>query len=233
MAALITVVIIEDDPDIAEIQRLFVEKITGFEVVGIAYSLSEAKELVNVLKPQLVLLDVYFPDGSGLTFLQQLRAEAAKADVILITAAKDITTLQTALRGGVIDYIIKPVVFERFAEALQKYQAYSRQLNKLNQLQQTDIDQLITPKGMSETNRRVLPKGLQKPTLEKVQSVFTEQRVILNAEQVGKMVGISRTTARRYLEYLVSCDQLYCSLVYGDVGRPERRYHTGHCADAE
>ncbi|MCX4030094.1 response regulator [Endozoicomonas sp. SM1973] len=224
MAALISVVIVEDDPDIAEIQRLFVEKINGFEVVGIAYNLADAKSLVSVLKPQLVLLDVYFPDGSGLSFLQQLRTEEAKSDVILITAAKDITTLQTALRGGVVDYIIKPVIFERFAEALQKYQSYWCQLNQLEQLQQTDIDQLITPAMPVETKRRVLPKGLQKPTLEKVQNVFKEPDVILNAEQVGERIGISRTTARRYLEYLVSCRQLQCSLVYGDVGRPERRY---------
>ncbi|WP_163834183.1 response regulator [Spartinivicinus ruber] len=224
MATLISVVIVEDDPDIAEIQRLFVEKIAGFEVVGIAYNLVEAKELVTILKPQLVLLDVYFPDGSGLSFLQQLRTEGAKSDVILITAAKDITTLQTALRGGVIDYIIKPVIFDRFSEALQKYHNYWRQLNQLEQLQQTDIDQLITPAVPAETKRRVLPKGLQKPTLEKVQHVFNEPQVILNAEQVGELIGISRTTARRYLEYLVSCGQLRCSLVYGDVGRPERRY---------
>lgn len=44
------------------------------------------------------------------------------------------------------------------------------------------------------------------------------------AEKLGKDMGLSRSTARRYLEHLVSEQKVYTDLIYGTVGRPERRY---------
>ena len=46
----------------------------------------------------------------------------------------------------------------------------------------------------------------------------------LSAEELGNRIGMSRTTARRYLEYLASIDWVKPNLVYGSVGRPERLY---------
>jgi two-component system CitB family response regulator len=90
------------------------------------------------------------------------------------------------------------------------------------QISQEEIDQLI--KGEEKRDGLYLPTGIDKLTLEKICSVITEERDGLTAEQVSKAIGASRSTARRYLEYLVSEGRLKADLSYGTVGRPERVY---------
>ena len=70
-----------------------------------------------------------------------------------------------------------------------------------------------------------LPKGIDKLTLEKVQQVLSSVQIPgLTSEEVASQIGASRTTVRRYLEYLVSQMILDVDISYGGVGRPERRY---------
>ena len=117
---LIQIVIIEDDEKIAEIQRIFTEKIKGFTVTGIAHSIDEGEEMLQVLRPDLVLLDIFFPDGNGLELLWKIRKKYKETDIVLITAAKEIDIFQEALRGGVFDYILKPLNFTRFQNMLNR-----------------------------------------------------------------------------------------------------------------
>lgn len=225
----ISIVIAEDDCQIAEIQKRFIERVEGFELVGIAHGLTEAQDLVDVLKPDLLLLDVQFPQGSGLDLLRDLRAQNSATDVILITAAKEVSTLKEALRGGVFDYILKPLVFERLQEALNNYASHMTKLHAMESLMQTDVDNVIPRTHVSgngpetETQTR-LPKGVDSLTLDKISAIFSTTDEALNAEVVGNKIGASRTTARRYLEYLVSENELEAQVSYGSVGRPERRY---------
>lgn len=224
----IRVVIAEDDPRIAEIQRRFVSRVEGFEVVGVAHQLEEAQDMVDVLEPDLLMLDIQFPGGSGLELLRALRGRNQSTDVILVTAAQEVDTLRDALRCGVFDYIIKPLVFDRLEAALKQYADHLEKLRRLERLEQRDVDTLLPrqsgadPAAPEQPAR--LPKGIDALTLEKVRKVFAEGHDSLSAEAVGERVGASRTTARRYLEYLVSCGELGADLSYGSVGRPERRY---------
>ncbi|PSW19821.1 two-component system response regulator [Photobacterium sanctipauli] len=235
MSDSISLIIAEDDQQIAEIQRRFVERIEGFEVVGIAHGLDEARDLIEVLKPQLILLDNQFPTGTGLDLLRELRADNCPSDVILITAAKEVDTLRTAMHSGIFDYILKPLVFERLQASLEKYRHHLNKLSDMDSLLQSDVDKLFqspSASGQSQptqssTNR--LPKGIDGITLDKIRAVFSQQSSkqsnnSLNAEQVGQEIGASRTTARRYLEFMVSTDELIAEVSYGTVGRPERRY---------
>jgi two-component system CitB family response regulator/two-component system response regulator DcuR len=220
------VLIVEDDPRIAELHRRFTEKVDGFEVVGVATGFADAEEQAAVLEPDLVLLDYYLPKGHGLELLQKMRAAGSRADVILITAARESDTLQEGLRGGVFDYIIKPVIFSRFEAALGKFAAYRARMAGHDHLNQDDVDRFLRaaplPAGSSPPE---LPKGIDSRTLEKVCSVFdTGFDEGASAEAVGAAIGVSRSTARRYLEYLVSAGQLVTDARYGTVGRPERRY---------
>ncbi|GAA0687685.1 response regulator [Marinobacterium maritimum] len=234
MIETIHVVIAEDDPKIAEIQQRFLDRIPGFELVGIAHSLETARDLVEVLQPELLLLDIQFPTGTGLELLRELRIGNSATDVILITAAREVDTLKEALRGGVFDYILKPLVFERLQEALQQYRDHLDRLHALDSLAQADVDSMLprrtattadnTLNTTQSTQEERLPKGIDALTLEKVRAVFADQEQPLSAEEVGISIGASRTTARRYLEYLVSTRELEAGVSYGSVGRPERRY---------
>lgn len=221
----IHVVIAEDDAQVAEIQRRFVERVLGYEVVGIAFSTIEAMELIEVLKPDLVLLDVYFSNNSGLELLRKIRLNNSRQDVVLITAAKEVEVLQAAIHLGVFDYILKPLVFARLQETLTVYRQRYQHLRSVNSLNQSMVDKLLGARVVSHA-KPLLPKGIDNLTLDKIKRVFydVEWDSSFSAEQVGKKVGMSRTTARRYLEFLVDDDFIRADISYGTVGRPERRY---------
>ena len=219
------VVIAEDDPQISEIQTRFVEKIEGFEVVGIGNTISESEDIIEVFQPDLVLLDIYFPDGNGIDLLWKIRRLYKQIDVILITAAKEVEPLQDAIRGGVFDYILKPMTFSRFQRSLLNYIEHREKIQGLDKLNQVDVDQFVRPADSTLLVDERMPKSIDPLTLEKVGDVVKQlEKEGINAENMGARVGISRTTARRYLEFLVSRGVVTPNLVYGSIGRPERLY---------
>lgn len=221
----LSVVIAEDDQKISEIQSRFLEKIDGFEVVGIGNTIAESEQIIDVFKPDLVLLDVYFPDGSGVDLLWKIRQQYKSTDVIFITAAKEVEVLQDAIRGGAFDYILKPMTFSRFQATLNKFREHRNKLGEMTRLDQTGVDQIIHPARDPADLEVKIPKSIDPLTLEKVEAEVSKiDDAGVNAEDMGHQVGISRTTARRYLEFLVSKGTVKPSLVYGSVGRPERLY---------
>ncbi|MCO0599401.1 response regulator [Peribacillus butanolivorans] len=225
----IEVLIVEDDLRIAEIQKLFIEKIEGFQTIGIASSYVEAKSFIEIMQPDLLLLDMYFPDMNGLDILKEIKQQSKQMDVIMITATKEIEKVQEAIKIGIFDYIIKPVVFERFKQSLLRYQEYYIKLSELGKgnfpVTQQQVDKLLRKEvNDKEREQTSLPKGIDRMTLEKVMVVLGNTSPGLTAEIVAKEIGVSRTTARRYLEHLMSEEKIEADLTYGTVGRPERVY---------
>lgn len=231
----IEVLIVEDDLRIAEIQRQYIESIEGFQTIGIAASHFEAKKFIEVFQPDLILLDVYFPDMSGIDLLKEIKQQDKQMGVIMITAARELEMVQEAITIGVFDYMIKPVVFDRFKQSLMGYQAFHQQLldskGRDLPLSQQQVDHLLRRDKNSIEKEKVaketvpLPKGIDRLTLEKVLGVLgnTKERG-LTAEVIAVEIGVSRTTARRYLEYLMFEEKIDADLSYGHVGRPERVY---------
>nr|WP_289711841.1 response regulator [Aeromonas taiwanensis] len=213
--------IVEDDPAIAEIHRRFVQRLPGFDVLGVALNLFDAREQIAILKPDLVLLDVWLPDGEGFCLLRELRQAGASLDVILLTAAREASALQEAMRLGVVDFILKPVVFERLRDTLEKYRQSIAALAALADIDQQAVDALL---GMplQQVAAAGLPKGIDGITLQRVLAALAAEGA--SAEEIGTRIGVSRTTARRYLEFLVGQQLASPELEYGTVGRPERRY---------
>ncbi len=227
MQETIDVLIVEDDLRVAEINRRFLEKIEGFRVVGMAASGEEAKEWLEVMQPQLVLLDVYLPDMKGVELLWHIRACHRQTDIIMVTAAGEMEVVREALRGGVFDYLVKPILFDRFKRSMEKYRDHLRTLSLQRRLDQHQVDRLLrhVRDEIPASSSADLPKGIDAVTLEKVVQIVNKVgQAGLTAEQVGQQMGASRTTARRYLEYLVSIRRLKADLAYGTIGRPERIY---------
>ncbi|ELV8625142.1 response regulator [Vibrio cidicii] len=223
MSANSRVMIIEDDLAIAQLHHNYLQQLNGFEVIAIATTSAEAQLQLTLLEPDLVLLDVYLPDGSGLDILNQIRGSNRHCDVILITAARDVETLQTAMRGGVVDYLLKPVMFVRLEAALNKYRAQREQLGHVSaDLNQGLVDKMLQS-GSAQEKASHLPKGIDGVTLDKIRALF-QQEETYTADEAGEKMGASRTTARRYLEYLIATGELQADLSYGTVGRPERCY---------
>lgn len=226
----IQVLIIEDDFRIAEINRQFVNRVDGFIVMEVVKTGQEALAFLRTspVLPRLILLDVYIPDVEGLQLFWQLRKEFHEVDLILMTAAKEVETITETLRGGIFDYIVKPVDFERFEQTLLRFQQQAQLLNEKTELEQEEIDRLTgitTRQNAQEIPVERLPKGIDQITLDKMRNVLQQCGELgITALAAGSKVGVSRSTARRYLEYLVSIHEADAQLKYGEVGRPERKY---------
>jgi len=222
----IRVIVAEDDPRIALLHQKMVQKMDDFEVISIANTIGELREQVQYLQPDLILLDVYFPDGNGIDFLSWLRQEEYKSDVVLITAAKEMQSLEKSLRFGVFDYLIKPIMFGRFEAALEKFRTYKKQFNDTSELSQSAIDAFFHGGVASQTSQtQALPKGVDGITLEKIVNLLRKEPTSFSsAASIAENLGINRTTARRYLEYLVANEKVEVDSLYGSVGRPERKY---------
>ncbi|KXH81955.1 response regulator [Sporosarcina sp. HYO08] len=226
----IGVLIVEDDFRIADINRQFVNRVEGFAALEVVKTAEEALTYLRsqAVLPELILLDVYIPDVEGLSLFWTLRNEFNEIDVIMMTAAKEVETIAEALRGGVFDYMVKPVDFERFAQTLGRYHAQRHVLQTKKELDQEEIDRLtglqFTVTAQKE-NEEILPKGIDQLTLEKIKKVLQQNgEEGVTALDAGNEVGVSRSTARRYLEYLVSIKEADARLKYGEIGRPERKY---------
>ena len=223
---MIRTIVVDDDPMTASIHRSYVERVAGFEVVAESHTGAAALEAVRRLRPDLVLLDIYLPDMSGLDVLRTLRQPGwPRADVIAVTAAKDVDTLRSAMHGGVVQYLVKPFFFDALRERLENYAALHGRLERLRQPEQSDIDYVFSL--LRARGGRSLPKGISTPTLALVVEAVRSSDCELSAVEVAERAGISRGTARRYLEYLAATGAVELSLRYGSTGRPEHRYRWG------
>lgn len=216
------VLIVDDDFMVAEIHRRFVDRVDGFRAVGVARTGADALSSAKELRPQLILLDVYLPDMTGLDVLQQLRSAGDRVGVIMITAARELDTVKGALDGGAADYLIKPFEFDQLKTKLAAFAARAEALESAAGVDQSLIDSLFGHPGAA-SRPAMLPKGLGAETGRLVLDAVRDAGEV-SAAECADLVGISRVSARRYLEHYLSTGALELRLQYG-VGRPERRYH--------
>jgi response regulator of citrate/malate metabolism len=219
----VNVLVVDDDFMVARVHSGYVERIDGCHVVGVAHRGDEALERAAELKPDLVLLDVYLPDVSGIEVLRGLRTGAPDDPfVLVVTAADDPDTVAAALHGGALHYLVKPFDQAALAEQVRRAERIRRDLGGLRG--QEDIDRLFGGTGAAPERPERLPKGLTEPTAELVARVLRESTGDLSATECAEMAELSRVSARRYLEHFVGTGAATVRLRYGGTGRPERRY---------
>jgi two-component system, CitB family, response regulator CitT len=227
------ILVVEDDFRIADIHRAFIEQSEGFYVVGMARNGSEAKSLMAEYHAsiQLILLDAYLPDVEGLELLWAIRRDYIHVDIVMVTAAREVETISEALRGGVFDYLIKPIEAARMTQMLTRFRREREALANRAELNQDELDSVLARlkpgeplRAKSQTLSQTLPKGIDRLTLRRVIDALANAHDSLTAMQMARIMGASRSTARRYLEFLVAEQAVSAELGYGDVGRPERRY---------
>jgi response regulator of citrate/malate metabolism len=219
---MIDVLVVDDDFMVARIHRGFVDRVNGFRVVGTANSGEQALAAVARLRPDLVLLDLYLPDIFGLDVVTRLRAEGHDCDVLVITAAREADAVRKAVRQGVVNYLLKPFGFDDLRTRLEEY-AGRRSSVPDTVTNQADVDRVLARTRTVGAATR-LPKGLSQETADLVAAALRETEANLSAAECAEKIGISRVSARRYLEHFCSSGQADVSLRYGVAGRPERRY---------
>ncbi|MGM7720171.1 response regulator [uncultured Metabacillus sp.] len=222
---MIKVVIAEDDFRIAQVQEQFLQKVPDATLVGKALNAKETMDILDKHKVDLLLLDIYMPDELGTELLPKIREHHPEVDIIMVTAATERTMLETAIRYGVFNYLLKPVTMEKFLETIEDYKKKKKLISCREEVDQSLIDRYFGISNQSAVSQKDLPSGVDRLTLQKVKEIMAELKGGISIEEMGEKMGASRTTARRYLEYLVSINVCIAKHDYGIVGRPERKYY--------
>ncbi|WP_079127569.1 response regulator [Streptomyces sp. TP-A0874] len=220
-APAIRVLVVEDDPVAAQAHRMYVDRVQGFTVTAVAHTAAEARRLLERDQVGLLLLDLYLPDGHGLQLLRSLRAAGHSADVIAVTSARDLAVVREGVSLGVVQYVLKPFTFATLRDRLVRYSEFRATEGEASG--QDEVDRALA--ALRAPQPAALPKGLSGPTLEAVTRVLRQSGADgVTATIAGGAAGISRITARRYLEHLVDVGRAERRPQYGQVGRPELCY---------
>lgn len=216
----IRVLVVEDDPVAADAHVLYVGRVPGFTAVGKAHTGAQARRLLDRAPVDLLLLDLHLPDVHGLQLARSLRAAGYRADVIAVTSARDLAVVREGVSLGVVQYVLKPFTFATLRDRLVRYAQFRGTEGEASG--QDEVDRALAT--LRAPGPAALPKGLSAPTLERVTGALRRHEEGLTAAGAAEAAGISRITARRYLEHLVETGRAARSPLYGQVGRPELVY---------
>lgn len=220
----VRVLVVEDEELAAEAHATYVGRVPGFELAGVAHSATDAMRLLQRDDVDLVLLDMHLPDGHGLGLLQRLRAEGRTVDVIAVTSARDSEVVRRAVSQGVVLYLLKPFTFAAFRGKLEQYAEFRARLESApGDVVQDDVDQVFGALRSRPTGEAV-PKGMSLDSLRQVVEALRDAPDGLSAAEAAAAIGVSRVTARRYLEHLADEGRVTRSPRYGGTGRPEVGY---------
>jgi response regulator of citrate/malate metabolism len=223
----IDVLVVDDDFHVAHAHALGVARLEGFRVVGEAHSGAEAEEQIRRLFPDLLLLDMYLPDFDGLELIRRVSADAERVpEFLLVTAARDIVSVRTAMQLGAFYYLVKPFPFAALREQLEAFRTWTARVDNAPEADQQMVDALYKLRG-GLTRRPTSTRPLQ-PTMARVLEIVSRAPEPLSAAEVADLLGASRPTAQRYLAALVQKQLLDLDLAYGAAGRPEHRYLPRH-----
>ena len=208
---------------VARIHTHYLATVPGFNVVSTVHTGGEALAALKEFQPDLMLLDVYLPDMTGIEVLRRARHEFPDVDVIVVTAARELDTVREAMQGGAVSYLIKPFEYQALGERLEHYRRTRSALDTSSRADQQQIDQLFGVRSATSADDLAgLPKGLSRETAQAVRAILVRDEAI-SATECAQRIGLSRVSARRYLEHLEQTCVAEVALKYG-VGRPERRY---------
>jgi response regulator of citrate/malate metabolism len=226
---MITVLIVEDEPLIAEAHRTYLGRLPGFSVAGVAHTARDAmratSEAAATETPiDLVLLDIGLPDASGIALASGLSGLRPAPDIIAITSERDLEMVRAAVGHGALAYLLKPFTFAAFRDRLERYQRYREALPAgTDAASQAEVDRALAELRIS-SGKSAAPKGAAPGTNEDIARAVRDSADGITADEVAKQVGVSRVTAWRYLERLADDGTLTRQTDYGKAGRPKTRY---------
>lgn len=229
---MINVLIVEDEPLIAEAHQTYLARIQGFSVTAVAHTARDAmraatEAAASEAPVDLVLLDIGLPDASGIALASALSGLRPAPDIITITSERDLEMVRAAVGHGALAYLLKPFTFAAFRDRLQRYQRYRDALPAgTDAASQAEVDRALAELRIG-SDRSATPKGAAPGTNDEIARAvrdFRGNRAGMTADEVAKQVGVSRVTAWRYLERLADEGTVNRNTDYGKAGRPKTRY---------
>lgn len=228
MSSAIRVLIVEDEPLIAEAHHTYLARLEGFTTVAVVHTardaMQAAAEATAGSEPvDLVLLDIGLPDASGISLASALAGLRPAPDIIAITSERDLEMVRAAVAHGALAYLLKPFTFAAFRERLERYRRYRSALPAgVDAASQAEVDRALA-ELRTVADRGAAPKGASQQTNDEIARAVRDHADGLTADAVAKQVGVSRVTAWRYLERLADDGTVVRLTDYGK-GRPKTRY---------
>ena len=219
---MIRMIIVEDDPMVAQLNAEFLSKLEGFTLVAKFQNGLDALDYLRKNPVDLAIVDVYMPICSGIELLRKMRSERIHTGVILVTAATEIQVVDEALHLGIEDYIIKPYSYDRLRESVLRFRDKARLVRRTNKVNQDMVDKILGNQNAPIT--APLPKGLNAKTLETIRDAVNRESGDHTCESISEASGLSRVTVRHYLNYLIETGELSSSIDYETGGRPRVLY---------
>jgi len=226
---MISVLIVEDEPLIAEAHRTYLGRLPGFSVAGVANTARDAMRAAAQAAAadnpiDLVLLDIGLPDANGIALASSLSGLHPAPDIIAITSERDLEMVRAAVGHGALAYLLKPFTFAAFRDRLERYQRYREALPAgTDAASQVEVDRALAELRVS-TDRSAAPKGAAPGTTDEIARAVRDSADGITADEAAKQVGVSRVTAWRYLERLADDGTVTRHTDYGKAGRPKTRY---------
>jgi len=212
--------LVADDEELSALtHQRFLESVEGFVLVGRAHGGEELISIVQERPVDLLLLDLRLGDAHGLNLLRLLRRDFHAIDAICVSADHATEAIAEAWRLGAFDYLLKPVTFGRFQETLRAYRHYRRLVREVGDVPDQDTIDALRPRS-SASSMMLLPKNLQRPTVELFMDFFRRHEETFTAQEVAHRLGLARTTASRYLDFLLHREFLEVSSCPSGPGRP-------------
>lgn len=219
------VIIIEDDPMVAAINKQYLERTAEMNVVATFHNGKDAWDFMQQKKIDLIILDLYMPEMTGLEFLSLIRQNKLGADVIMVTAANNLESIQEAMNLGILDYLVKPFEYERFHLAIEKYLMKHKLMDSNLTFSQKDIDSLVALQQTKPSAPREFQKGIQEATLRTLlDSLKKASPAPMTSEELAQTTKLSKVTVRRYMNYLIENNQAASEIDYKTGGRPSVLY---------
>lgn len=215
------ILIVEDDPMVQFIHRSYLERLAVFERIFSVETVEEAQEMLQKETIELLLLDIHLKDGNGLELLQTLREQQQAVDVIMITAADETRLISQSLHLGMLDYLIKPFSFERFAQSIQVFQQRRESL-KHPRIAQQQIDLLL--QGNQKSPWIELEKRLTEDTLQLIQETIRTIKQPFTVQELAQACALSHVSVRKYVAHLEKTKAIRSENVYTKIGRPYKQY---------
>jgi response regulator of citrate/malate metabolism len=225
---MISVLIVEDEPLIAEAHQTYLGRLDGFSVAGVAHTARDAMRMASEASAthspiDLVLLDLGLPDASGIALASGLSGLRPIPDIIAITSERDLEMVRAAVGQGALAYLLKPFTFAAFRDRLDRYRRYREALPAgTDAASQAEVDRALAE--LRVTDRAVSPKGAAPGTNDDIARAVRDSADGITADAVAKQIGVSRVTAWRYLERLADEGTVTRQTDYGKAGRPKTRY---------
>ena len=220
---MISVLVVDDDFRVARVHGVCVDKVPGFRCVGYAHTAAEARREIERLRPDLLLLDIYLPDEDGLSLLRSLRATPGTApDSIMITAARDLNMVRSAMQVGAVYYLVKPFGFGQLRDQLAAYARWRGGLATTGEADQATVDRLYGLLRPSTSSNAL--RGQLGPTMQAILEFIRGAEHPVGASQIAEEMGFSRPTAQRHLSKLERLGFIELHLSYGATGRPNHLY---------